>query len=64
MDILLHITGLAFIPIMIYILFLGAQDIISVLHDQFAPQWKRATTNKNSCNSHQIYEFTTYTKCL
>lgn len=33
MDILLHISGLAFIPVMIYILFLGVLDITSVLRD-------------------------------
>lgn len=46
MDILLHITGLAFMPFMVYILYLGVRDIIHVLHDQFAPQWKRPAYNQ------------------
>jgi len=58
MDILLHITGLAFIPIMIYVLLLGVQDIISVVRDQFAPHWKMSPAPKNSGASHEIYEFT------
>jgi len=58
MDILLHITGLAFIPIMIYVLLLGVQDIISVVRDQFAPHWKMSTAHRNSGTSHEIYEFT------
>jgi len=32
MDILLHITGLAFIPIILYILLLGIGDIFSVIN--------------------------------
>ena len=59
MDILLHITGLAFIPIMVYILFLGVQDILPIVREHFAPQWKRATVDNSSHYSHQFYKLTT-----
>lgn len=38
MEMLLQITGWAFIPIMAYILFLGTQDIISVFQDQIGAE--------------------------
>ena len=57
MDILLHITGLAFIPMMIYILFLGLKDVISVWHSHCPPQWKSNPTSKRACGSHQFYQF-------
>lgn len=59
MDMLLHITGLAFIPIMIYILFLGLRDIIYALRDHFSQQRKEITTNKDTNTPFQLYEFTT-----
>lgn len=37
MDILLHIAGLAFIPIMLYILVSGLQDIVIMLR-RYGPQ--------------------------
>lgn len=46
MDILLHIIGLAFIPILIYILFLGIQDIISVWLEHNPQYSKQRTPNK------------------
>ncbi|PCI32768.1 MAG: hypothetical protein COB54_06635 [Alphaproteobacteria bacterium] len=63
MDSVLHIAGLAFIPMIIYIIYLGTQDIISTLRDHYGPQWQKATARKES-RRHQgifrgIYEFTT-----
>lgn len=49
MDLLLHITGLAFIPLMAYILYLGIDDIISELTVQFMPQRTKEIS--------QIYKF-------
>lgn len=54
MDILLHIAGLGFIPIMIYILFLGLQDIISVWRDQYASQLKKETSKKYYYGPHHF----------
>ncbi len=59
MDILLHITGLAFIPIMVFILFLGVRDIISVLGERNDVKWKRTNLNNNSNSPYQIYQITT-----
>lgn len=52
MDILLHLTGLVFIPLMAYILFMGMRDIFSEIHMQFMPR-------KTIQGLHKVsYEFT------
>lgn len=62
MDILLHITGLAFIPIVIYILFMGLKDIFSQWPHQFTvrftTQWQNSAPLKNSHPPHQMYQCT------
>ncbi len=55
MDLLLHITGLAFIPLMAYILYSGMEDIISELTVQFMSQ----RTKKIS----RIYKFQRISIC-
>lgn len=49
MDSVLQIAGLAFIPMMIYIIYLGTQDIIFSLRDHYGPQWEKATARKANC---------------
>ncbi len=44
MDILLHLTGLAFLPLMGYILYLGVRDILSGLREHSAPYWPELNT--------------------
>jgi len=59
MDILLHLTGLAFIPFMAYILFMGIGDIFSEINIQFMPHKTVKAFHKISCKKPRIYQFTT-----
>ncbi len=58
MDILLHLTGLVFIPLMAYMLFMGMRDIFSEIHLQFMPRKTIQGLHKISYEIPQIYEFT------
>ena len=62
MDSVLHIAGLAFIPMMMYFIYLGTQDIISTLRGHYGPQWEKVTARKTSCQPQNIprgvFEFT------
>ncbi len=58
MDIMLHLTGLVFIPFMTYILFMGMRDIFSEFNRQFISHRTDKSRHQTSCEIPRIYEFT------
>lgn len=59
MDIMLHLTGLIFIPFMAYILFMGMRDIFLEIDRQFMSRKTVKGHHKTSYKIPRIYEFTT-----
>ena len=62
MDIFLHIAGLAFIPVMLYIVVSGIQDIIGMTRQYYLETFeKRRLTQKESAiflpRGPRIYSF-------
>jgi len=58
MDIMLHLTGLVFMPFMAYILFMGVRDIFSEIDGQFMSHRTVKARHKTSSGIPLIYEFT------
>lgn len=58
MDLILHFVGLAFIPLLGYILYLGGRDIWIIIKEEFppAPFYKPAT--KSFSKPQRLYRIT------